>query len=71
MRKTFSLRFFEVDLKGKEKGKPSHFFHFTYDNVSMPKIKCDENATEKNCGIYSIHCVYIEMMLLVANSLQR
>lgn len=37
----------------------------------MPKRKCDENAKEKKCGIYSIHCVYIEIMLLVVNSLQK
>lgn len=37
----------------------------------MPKRKCDENAKEKNCGIYSIRCVYIEIMLLVVNSLQK
>lgn len=37
----------------------------------MPKRKCDENAKENNCGIYSIHCVYIEIMLLVVNSLQK
>lgn len=37
----------------------------------MPKRKCDENAKEKNHGIHSIHCVYIEIMLLVVNSLQK
>lgn len=37
----------------------------------MPKRKCDENAKEKSCGIYSICCVYVEIMLLVVNRLQK
>lgn len=47
------------------------FFSFICDNVSMPKRKCDENAKEKSCGIYSICCVYREIMLLVVNRLQK
>lgn len=72
-RLTFLSDFFEANLKGrrKRKGKTCTFFSFICDNVSMPKRKCDENAKEKNCGIYSIHCVYIEIMVLVVHSLQK
>lgn len=70
---TFSLLFFEAGLKEEKekKGRTCTFFSFICDNVSMPKRKCDENAKEKSCGIYSICCVYIEIMLLGVNRLQK
>ena len=52
-----------------KKEKDLHIFSFSF--VSVPKRKCDENAKEKNHGIHSVHCVYIEIMLLVVNSLQK